>query len=160
MLCSHLCSVVWSLLANGTVIAWNPYTRERISTVCSSHVSVVILLPWWCGICTVSSEYETCMVGQFVISHLYFACTVLFLYGLFRNMISHHMEMVLRCYIWDCVCLSVCLCQSACVHTVIGGVDYDHTFVPHWVMIPDNLTLFKDRFFYKFIPAVHSFPIV
>ena len=27
------CSVVWSLLANGTVIAWNPFTREKINSV-------------------------------------------------------------------------------------------------------------------------------
>ena len=33
------CSVVWSLLANGTVIAWNPFTREKINSVSHEYDS-------------------------------------------------------------------------------------------------------------------------
>ena len=34
-----MCSVVWSLLANGTLIAWNPYSREKMASV-SISVSI------------------------------------------------------------------------------------------------------------------------
>jgi len=110
--CSHLCSVVWSLLANGTVIAWNPYTRERISTVSASHMSVVLLVPWHVV------NMPPCMALWFVTSHIlyvpcYYSISTLEIFTVL-NLAPINIGCASSMY----VCMHVCVCM--CTHLLVG----------------------------------------